>query len=148
MMARQTAEYNRTHDLVRLVRGDAWLYPCVDCNSRGAEWSYVNGTCRNDISNYEPRCNSCHLKYDYTDERRLKLSKSLEKPLSKSPRWTNKSSKSGSGNGRAKLAESDVLEIRAMYATGNWTKRQIANLYGVTDVAISKIIHRQTWSHL
>lgn len=48
----------------------------------------------------------------------------------------------------SKLTESDVREIRTTFATGDITKTSLANKYGVTIMAISRVISRKTWKHV
>jgi hypothetical protein len=53
----------------------------------------------------------------------------------------------GTANGRDRLAEADVLAIRAACAAG--TKRyQVALHYGVCLSTIHKIVARETWRHI
>ena len=51
----------------------------------------------------------------------------------------------GNHNGRAKLTEQDVLDIRAI---SGMTQRAIAKRYGVGTTAISMIINRKRWTHI
>jgi hypothetical protein len=48
----------------------------------------------------------------------------------------------------AKLNESQVREIRRLYATGNFTQRKLALQYGVTAQTICKIVRRKIWKHI
>lgn len=52
----------------------------------------------------------------------------------------------GENNGRSKLTEADVLEIRAMYPAEN--KSAIARKYRVSPPTINQIVRRVTWRHL
>lgn len=54
----------------------------------------------------------------------------------------------GSGNGRAKLNENGVRQIRWMWDNGTRTKSEIARFYGVTDTTIGNIINRKLWKHV
>lgn len=62
----------------------------------------------------------------------------------------------GSSHHRAKLKESDVIEIRRLYAeldrvaVGNVSRfvDNLAQRFGVTGQNIFRIIHRRTWTHL
>jgi len=47
---------------------------------------------------------------------------------------------SGAGNGRAKLSMAQAEAIRAMYAAGGVSQQRIADLYGVSQFAISAIV--------
>ena len=57
-------------------------------------------------------------------------------------------SKSGALNGRAKLTESDVIEIRKKWSEGV-TRKELYNAYPqVSQVSIRDIINGKTWKHL
>jgi hypothetical protein len=49
---------------------------------------------------------------------------------------------------KAKLTESQVLEIRSRYIKGVTTYKSFANEFGVSDVIIYYIISRKTWKHI
>jgi len=51
----------------------------------------------------------------------------------------------GSDHGCAKLTWGEVREIRVSYATGQWTQRQLANAYSVTQAGIWRIINMRIW---
>lgn len=53
----------------------------------------------------------------------------------------------GERNGSAKLTSRQVVSIRRLYAVG-WTRRQLANRYGVTPEMITRIADRRAWKHL
>lgn len=48
----------------------------------------------------------------------------------------------------AKLTEKQVLKIRAKYSTGDYTQKQLANKYSVSQVTIGHIVNRKIWKHL
>jgi hypothetical protein len=54
----------------------------------------------------------------------------------------------GVDNGRAKLTEEQVIEIRGRYAEGGVTQRALAAKYGVSQPVIGDIVLRKIWSHL
>lgn len=54
----------------------------------------------------------------------------------------------GTNNGRAKLTEDDVRQIRRMWDNGTLSKRRIAEHFNVTDVLIGKIVRRELWAHV
>lgn len=54
----------------------------------------------------------------------------------------------GSDSPNARLRESDIPIIRSLYNTMCMTKKDIAKLFGVTDVAIFCVISGKTWSHV
>lgn len=53
----------------------------------------------------------------------------------------------GSRNGRAKLSDQGVMEICRRYAGGE-TQTALASEFGVTQVAISRIVLRRAWKHI
>lgn len=54
----------------------------------------------------------------------------------------------GERNGRAKLTEDDVREIRAKYSTGDFTQAELGAAYGVSAWNIHSIIRRKNWAWL
>lgn len=59
-------------------------------------------------------------------------------------------SRRGSKNGRAKLTEDDVKEIRSRYS-GKWpygSKTRIAKEFGVSVQMIGDIVNRKNWKHV
>lgn len=47
-----------------------------------------------------------------------------------------------------KLTVRDVLQIRELYETGEYTQKEIGNLFGVLQPIISAIVCRTKWSHV
>jgi len=54
----------------------------------------------------------------------------------------------GERQGMAKLKETEVVEIRKMYASGLWLQREIAAKFGVAMSRISAIVTRKHWKHI
>jgi hypothetical protein len=61
----------------------------------------------------------------------------------------------GRGNGprgdshcSSKLTENDVRQIRSLYASGEYSMRQLAKRFGVGSDQISRIVNRQKWAWL
>lgn len=52
----------------------------------------------------------------------------------------------GERNPSAKLSKSDVEKIRSMYATCKYSQVKLAEMFGVTQALISKIIRRDVWN--
>jgi len=48
----------------------------------------------------------------------------------------------------SKLTEQQVLEIRADWATGKYTQKQLAEKYNVSRPHISRIVNRKIWKHI
>lgn len=59
-----------------------------------------------------------------------------------------KLARSGENHHAAKLTVEDVKEIRARYADGNCTQKQLANVYGVTQCVISCIVRGKNWKYV
>jgi hypothetical protein len=62
-------EYNRIHREVVKAKGKAKEYLCVDCEKDAMDWSCIKGSSGSHIDDFEPRCRSCHLRYDWTEDR-------------------------------------------------------------------------------
>lgn len=56
--------------------------------------------------------------------------------------------KEGEGHGQAKVSNDDVVKIRELYSTGNYYQREIAELFNVSQMAISNIVNKRTWDHV
>jgi hypothetical protein len=105
-----------SHYRVRITRGSADQHACIDCGRQAIHWSQIRGTTGYDPSHYEPRCRSCHNKYDWDT---LNVTK---------------------------LSPAKVTEIRTLWATDNYYQRELAELFGVTQSTISVIVNNKTWS--
>jgi len=51
-------------------------------------------------------------------------------------------------NGKAKLTEDEVQEIRARYEAAGFTQKQLARRYGVTQQCIHFILRHESWRHI
>lgn len=54
----------------------------------------------------------------------------------------------GITNGQAKLTESAVTTLRNLYATGNYTQKQLSLRFGILQQTISLIVNRKFWKHI
>jgi predicted XRE-type DNA-binding protein len=54
----------------------------------------------------------------------------------------------GSDNSKAKLNEEKVREIKALYQTGTYKQKDLAEMFGVVQTQISKIISGKLWGHV
>lgn len=54
----------------------------------------------------------------------------------------------GELNGRAKLTDAAVVEIREKYKTGNYNQMDLAVEYGVARSLISHVVTGRMWSHV
>lgn len=54
----------------------------------------------------------------------------------------------GSQSGHHTLVESEVAEIRRLYASGAFTQKELAARFGIGQTMVSRIILRQFWKHV
>lgn len=54
----------------------------------------------------------------------------------------------GERHGLSKLTTNDVLKIRDLYSSGDYTQQEIANRFRINRKTVSKIVLRQRWSWL
>ena len=48
----------------------------------------------------------------------------------------------------AKLTDAEVLEIRELYATRQYTQQQLANMFDIPQGNISLMVNYRTWKHI
>ncbi len=51
----------------------------------------------------------------------------------------------GERNGRHKLTEEEVKEIRRLYSTGKYFQKELGNMFGVSFPQVSHIINNKQW---
>jgi group I intron endonuclease len=61
---------------------------------------------------------------------------------------TDKHHSVGTNNGRSKLTEQDIADIRSRYATGNITQTELGRIYGVRQTQISNIVRCVQWNSI
>lgn len=54
----------------------------------------------------------------------------------------------GERHGMAKLDESEVKDIRTYHHTKIYTQAELADVYGVSDSTIGRIVHKKAWRHI
>lgn len=54
----------------------------------------------------------------------------------------------GERQNKAKLTDPEVLEIRRLYSTGEYTKKALSEMYDVSPSTISRIVARKIWTHI
>ena len=54
----------------------------------------------------------------------------------------------GVRNCKSKITPKEVKEIRKMYSTGDYYQKDIANVFGLKQSQVSKIILKHSWSHI
>lgn len=70
----ENVSYSGVHLRLRATRGSASAHECIDCNRVAQQWSYDRkdsaekqsefGPYSADLNHYEPRCISCHKRFD------------------------------------------------------------------------------------
>jgi hypothetical protein len=114
-----TATYSAMHKRVVRLRGAAdhcEQRETAGCHSLTYQWAWIHDTNPGDPQNYRQLCRTCHVAYD---------------------------DQVGAGNVRAKLTAEDVAAIRARYAAGGVTYRELAAEYRVSIPVISRVVlHR------
>jgi hypothetical protein len=120
--ARQAANpsYAVWHKRVTKALGPARGYACVDCGDRAEDWSTVNPSSHDVRVRFQPRCRTCHRRYDGAV---------------------------GQGNPRATLTDQRVRQLRARRAQG-LTYRQLAAEFGISDVSAWAAANGKTWRHI
>jgi len=54
----------------------------------------------------------------------------------------------GERNGYSRLEEANIIEIRALYATGLFSQTAIATRFKIGQTTVSHIVRRDTWKHI
>lgn len=115
---------NSYHAIHLWLRKQVQKSKCDFCSStRFMEWALKKG-CKHEhnINNYFSLCSSCHKKYDYTEERRKKLSNSLK---GRTIYWKDKISQSNLG----KEMSIEAKEKMSLFHKEQY-KLRIRNKYG------------------
>lgn len=96
----------------------------TDLNKR-YHWANISGEYKRDISHFKRMCFHCHNKFD------------------------NHLRPRGESHCISKLSEKNIVKIRNLYKTKNYTLLQIADIFKVNSRStISNIIRRKTWKHV
>ena len=54
----------------------------------------------------------------------------------------------GEHHGRAKIVVSDVLKIRELYATGDYSFKTLGKMFNLSKSQVENIVHRRSWAHV
>jgi len=54
----------------------------------------------------------------------------------------------GENNGYVKLTGRDILKIRYLFSTGEYSQRELGEMFGVVQVNISRIVNNKIWKHI
>jgi group I intron endonuclease len=85
----------------------------------------------------------------FTEETKRKLSDAkIGRCPSKETKAKQSAAKSGEKCYLAKLTDTKVILIRELWATGNYTQKELASKFGVGQQAISNLINLKRWKHI
>lgn len=130
----QTAQENSPHwkgDKVGYSGVHFWFkkyFPqpdrCQRCDkeTKVLDASNNSGNYLRDFSDWEYICKSCHFKKDKI--------------------------RRGERNGRAKLTEKQVIQIRAKYVPYKYSTIKLAKEYNVSNVLVGMIVRNEIWNHI
>lgn len=59
-----------------------------------------------------------------------------------------KGKSNGELNNYSKLVTQEVLDIRMLYSTGEYSQQRLGDMYNVSRTCIKKIVQRKTWRHI
>jgi len=88
-----------------------------------------------------------HLNDIHTDNKAVNLARGTRKDNAADSMHNGTSAK-GALHGQAKLTEDQVREIRRLYATGNFSQRELARRFDVSPATINLVIHGKRWRHI
>jgi hypothetical protein len=54
----------------------------------------------------------------------------------------------GQRHQNSKLKDADVLAIRRLYSSGDFSQSRLGRMFNVSQTVISEVIRRETWTHL
>ena len=60
----------------------------------------------------------------------------------------NSDKRRGENNGLARLTDEDAVAIRGLYDTGKFSQQAIADMFHISQNAVSSIVTRKTWTHV
>lgn len=118
---------------------------CPKCNLRKAYDLANKGIYDRNLENWEYLCRKCHMESDGRLTNFLKHQTKFAKGnecYKLARRIVGEECKS------SKLTEQKVREIRARYATGEYTLEDLGKEYGVCFQSISMVINFKIWKHV
>jgi hypothetical protein len=57
-------------------------------------------------------------------------------------------STAGEKHASAKVTEAEVVEIRALYASGTFSQKALGKSFGLSQMSIGRIVNRKYWKHI
>jgi predicted XRE-type DNA-binding protein len=73
----------------------------------------------------------------------IKKSKQSREKMSK-----NSPNRKGEKNQASKLTNEQVLEIRKLYITGNYSQEKLGQIFNISQSNIGRIVNKKLWKHL
>lgn len=84
-----------------------------------------------------------------SNETKIKISKSHKNKIISDEQKTQLSEiNSGEKHPQAKFIEQDIIKIREMFATGEYTQTELAKIFGTKPNVISQIVNRVRWRNI
>jgi len=94
---------------------------CSTTTAKKFEWANVSGNYERNLFDYKRLCVPCHRKFD---------------------------KQYGEFRVNSKLNDQKVVKIRTFYQTGNFSQKNLAEIFKVCKTTIAKIIKRERWTHI
>ena len=80
---------------------------------------------------------------------RFRTTQTVEKLDNDGSQWNfAKTRVRGEDAGRALFTEGDIIRMRRMYSSGEYTQLALAKIYGCSKTNVYHIIHRNSWKHV
>ena len=117
--------YSGIHKWIQRTLGNPKI--CWECNittARKYEWANISGEYLRDIKDWKRLCTLCHAKLDILSRKR------------------------GENHYNAKVTKQNVIEIRNLYKTGNYTLYELGKKFNICFSAVSHIISRRNWKNI
>lgn len=86
-----------------------------------------------------PCCNPAHLRWG---NQVANIADMDSRGRARRPIWK------GVEHPRAKLTDEDVQHVRAAYASGQVSQRELGEHFGVSQVQVSRLVAGKSWSHM
>lgn len=135
--------YGKLHEWIkaRLIKPDL----CPNCKTRKAYDLANKGVYNRDLNNWEWLCRHCHMESDG----RLNIFLKSQRKFPKNNKYYKlRVDLKGDEHPSRKLNSKQVLKIRELYKTGEYSLKQLAIIFNVCFQSISLIVCRKTWKHI
>jgi len=83
---------------------------------------------------------------DHIDRDKLNNALSNLRIVTEKENCANKPSQVGAENPASKLSEEQIVEILTYYCTGDYTQRDLAEMYGVSKSQVGNIVTGKSWN--